>query len=43
MPQDPRAQAIRKRKAAIKLAKWREADQTAPAKAAPAKQGAKKA
>lgn len=26
MPQDPRAEAIRKRKATIKLAKWREAE-----------------
>lgn len=43
MAQDPQAQAIRRRKAAIKLAKWREAADAAPAKAAPKKKAAKKA
>ena len=43
MAQDPQAQAIRRRKAAIKLAKWKEAAEAAPAKAAPKKKAAKKA
>ena len=42
MPQDPRAEAIRKRKATIKLAKWREANEAAPAKAETAKKAVKK-
>lgn len=43
MPQDPRAQAIRKRKATEKLAKWRDAETAAPAKATTAKKAVKKA
>ena len=43
MAQKPRAEAIRKRKATEKLAKWREAAEVAPAKAAPKKKAAKKA
>lgn len=42
MPQDPRAQAIRKRKATEKLAKWREAAEATPAKAATVKKAVKK-
>lgn len=41
MPQDPRAEAIRKRKATIKLAKWKEAAEATPAKAKTAKKAAK--
>ena len=42
MAQDSQAQAIRRRKASMKLAKWREAAEVAPAKkAAPKKRAAK--
>jgi hypothetical protein len=42
MPQDPRAQAIRKRRATEKLAKWREATAASPVKAATTKKAVKK-
>ena len=43
MAQDSQAQAIRRRKASMKLAKWREAAEAAPAKKATPKKKAAKA